>query len=264
MIRFIRWAVLVTLLAGCATEPSSVRESQPLQLQDVHSVAFLADIKDQVFGTRLSGLFMKPTEDFQTDWNSDAVLGASLAKAMAMADSGRKFEAISVDRLQLQETIPFDSLDAAFSRLSQEMSRANPESSADIHLIALHVPVDPVPRPIAGAQLRMMGQGLIGLMWELGTSYKQSYVVRVNSDLNAIAWGKAQCIVVYALAVVDAHSHKVMRKLYPRWAEHPLPKDFWIGDYQSLSPERRDLLRNACLDALTSSVEDDLRKMGLR
>jgi hypothetical protein len=110
----------------------------------------------------------------------------------------------------------------------------------------------------------MVGQGLIGLMWELGTTYKQSYVVRINSDLNAIAWGKAQCIIVYALAAVDARSHKVIQELYPRWAEHPLPDDFWIGDYQSLSPERKDLLRSACLDALTSSVEDDLRKMGLR
>lgn len=262
MMRFVCWAVFMALLAGCATEPWSVPESKSLQLQDAHSVALLADIKDQVFGTRLSGLFMKPTADFQTGWNSDQMLGESLAKAMA--GSGRKFETVPVERIQFQETIRFDSLDAAFSQLSQEMSRASPESSPDIHLVVLHVPVDPVPHPIAAAKVRMVGQGLIGLMWELGTTYKQSYVVRINSDLNAIAWGKAQCIIVYALAAVDAHSHKVIQKLYPRWAEHPLPDDFWIGDYQSLSPERKDLLRSACLDALTSSVEDDLRKMGLR
>ena len=252
----------MALLAGCATEPSSVPESKSLQLHDAHSVALLADIRDQVFGTRLSGLFMKPTADFQTGWNSDQILAESLAKAMA--GSGRKFETVPVERIQFQETIRFDSLDAAFSQLSREMSRASPESSPDIHLVVLHVPVDPVPHPLAGAKLRMVGQGLIGLMWELGTTYKQSYVVRVNSDLNAIAWGKAQCIIVYTLAAVDARSHKVIQKLYPRWAEHPLPDDFWIGDYQSLSPERKALLRNACMDALTSSVEDDLRKMGLR
>jgi len=252
----------MALLAGCATKPSAVPESKCLQLQDAHTVALLADIKDQVFGTRLSGLFMKPTADFQTGWKSDQALGESLAKVMA--GSGRKFEAVPADRIQFQETIRFDSLDAAFSRLSEEMSRASPESGADIHLVVLHVPVDPVPHPIAGAKVRMVGQGLIGLMWELGTTYKQSYVVRINSDLNAIAWGKAQCIIVYALATVDAHSHKVIQKLYPRWAEHPLPDDFWIGDYQSLPPERKDLLRNACLDALTSSVQDDLREMGLR
>ena len=212
----------MALLAGCATEPSSVPESKSLQLHDAHSVALLADIRDQVFGTRLSGLFMKPTADFQTGWNSDQILAESLAKAMA--GSGRKFETVPVERIQFQETIRFDSLDAAFSQLSREMSRASPESSPDIHLVVLHVPVDPVPHPLAGAKLRMVGQGLIGLMWELGTTYKQSYVVRVNSDLNAIAWGKAQCIIVYTLAAVDARSHKVIQKLYPRWAEHPLPE----------------------------------------
>jgi hypothetical protein len=94
--------------------------------------------------------------------------------------------------------------------------------------------------------------------------FVQSYVVRVNSGLNALSWGKVQCIIVYALAAVDPHSHKVIQKFNPRWADHPLPDDFWISDFQSLTPENRNLLRSSCLDGLTMAVEEDLGKMGFR
>ena len=262
MTRYTRLAILLAFLSGCASVSSSVPEGKRAQMQGAHSITFLADIKDQIFGTRLSGLFMKPTDDFQTDWRSNEVLGQTVTKNMT--SSGRKVDLVPMDRVQFKETIKFDSIDGAFSRVSLELSRANPQSIADIHLIVLHVPVDPVPHPIAGAQARMVGQGLIGLMWELGTTYKQSYVVRVNNDLNALSWGKAQCIIVYALAAVDAHSHEVIQKFYPRWVDHPLPDDFWISDFQSLTPEKKNLLRNSCLDGLTMAVEEDLRKMGLR
>jgi hypothetical protein len=205
---------------------------------------------------------MKRTEEFKTDWKSDEVVGEAVARNMA--SSGRTIELVPMDRLKFGGTIKFSSIDDAFSGLSRELSVANPQSTADIHLIMLHVPVDAVPHPIAGAQARMVGQGLIGLMWELGTTYRQSFVVRVNNDINAIAWGKVQCIVVYALAAVDAHSHKVIEKVYPRWADHPLPDDFWISDFASLTAENETILRNSCMDGLTTAVEEDLRKMGLR
>ena len=181
-----------------------------------------------------------------------------------MARAGRKVDLVPIDSIQFRGTIKFDSIDDALSSLSRELSLANPQSNADIHLILLHVPVDSVPHPLTGAQARMIGQGVIGLMWELGTRYKQSYVVRVNNALNAISWGKVQCIIVYALAAMDAHSHKVIQKFYPRWVDHPLPDDFWISDFQSLNPENKDILRDSCLDGLTTAVEEDLREMGLR
>lgn len=262
MTQYTYLAILLAFLSGCASVSSSVPEEKLAQMQSARSITFLADIKDQIFGTRLSGLFMKPTEDFQTDWKSNEVLGETLTKNMT--SSGRKVDLVPMDRIQFKGTIKFDSIDDAFSSLSRELSLANPQSNADIHLIMLHVPVDPVPHPITGAQARIVGQGLIGLMWELGTTYKQSYVVRVNNALNAISWGKAQCIIVYALAAVDAHSHEVIQKFYPRWVDHPLPDDFWISDFQSLTPENKNILRNSCLDGLMMAVGEDLRKMGFR
>jgi len=262
MARYTHSVILLAFLSGCASMPSSLSEEDLAEIRSARSITFLVDIKDEIFGTRLSGLFMKPTEAFETDWKSNAIVGETVTRNVT--SSGRKVDLVPMDRLQFKEAIKFSSIDDAFSGLSRELSLENPQSNADIHLIMLHVPVDPVPHPIKGAQARMVGQGLVGLMWELGTTYKQSFVVRVNSDINAIAWGKVQCIIVYALAAVDGHSHKVIHKFYPRWAEHPLPDDFWISDLQSLTPENKSILRNSCLDALTMAVEEDLGKMGLR
>lgn len=256
------YLILLAFISGCAATPSSVPAEKIAHMQNARSITFLADIKDQIFGTRLSGLLMKSTEDFQTDWNSNEVLGATITKNMM--NVGRKVDLVHIDRIQFKGTIKFDSIDDAFSSLSRELSLANPQSDADIHLILLHVPVDSVPHPITGAKGRMIGQGVIGLMLELGSKYKQSYVVRVNNAVNAISWGKVQCIIVYALAAVDAHSHEVIQKFYPRWVDHPLPDDFWISDFKSLTPEDKNILRDSCLDGLTTAVEDDLQKMGLR
>lgn len=262
MRQYIPLIFLLALLTGCASVTSSISQENLAEIRSARSITVLVDIKDEIFGTRLSGLFMKPTEEFQTDWKSNDIIGKTIASNMT--SMGRKVELVPMDRLQFSGTIEFSSIGDAFSGLSRELSQKNPKSDADIHLIMLHVPVDAVPRPITGAQARMVGQGLIGLMWELGTTYKQSFVVRVNSDINAIAWGKAQCIVVYALAAVDAHSHKVVQQLYPRWVDHPLPDDFWISDFQSLTPKDKDILHSSCLGGLTMSVKEDLRKMGLR
>jgi len=262
MMRYTHLVILLALLSGCASAPSSVSEEDLAKIKSARSITFLVDIKDKIFGTRLSGLLMKPTEEVKTDWKSNEVVGETVTREITA--SGRKVDLVPVDRLQFKGPIEFSSIDDAFSGLSRELSLENPQSDADIHLILLHVPVDPVPRPITGAQARMAGQGLVGLMWELGTTYKQDFVVRVNNKINAIAWGKVQCIVVYALAAVDAHTHKVIQQFYPRWADHPLPDDFWIADFQSLTPENRNVLRNSCLDGLTTAVEEDLGKLGLR
>ena len=260
--RYVLLVVLLEVLSGCTSTSSLVPGEKQARIQSAHSIVFLSDIDDRIFGTRLSGLFMKPTDDFQTGWNSNEILGETVARNLTR--SGRKIDVVPMEHVQFREDIRFDSINAAFSGISRELSRANPQSDADIHLILLHVPVDPVPHPVTGANLRMIGQGMIGLMWELGTTYKRSYVVRVNSDLNAIAWGKAQCIIVYALAAIDAHTHEVIQRIYPRWAEHPLPDDFWISDFQSLGQDDRNILRNSCLEGLTMAVEEDLGKLGLR
>jgi len=262
MSRYVLLVVLLAVLSGCASTSSPVTGEKLAQVEGAKSIVFLPDINDRVFGTRLSGLFMKPTDDFQTDWKSNAYLGEAVVGDLEL--SGRRVEFVPMEQLQFSEAVRFDSINAAFTGISRELSRTNPQSDADIHLILLQVPVDAVPHAVAGSSLRMIGQGVIGLMWELGTTYKRSYVVRVNSDLNAIAWGKAQCIVVYALAAVDAHSHEVIHKIYPRWADHPLPDDFWISDFQSLSQDDRDILRNSCLDGLTTAVKEDLGRLGLR
>ena len=237
------------------------REEPAADLKSVRSITFLPDIKDRVFGTRLSGLFMKPTDNFATDWRSNEVVAAMLEAKLASPE--RRLDVASMDQLQRLESVNFDSMDKAFSHLSEQLSLANPEPDVDLHLIMLHIPVDPVPRPVTGAKLRMFGEGLIGLAWEASTKYKQSYVVRLNSALNAKAWGKVQCILVYSLAVVDARSHEVIQKLHPRWADHPLPDDFWIEDFDSLPQESKDVLRDSCLSALTQAVAQDLRKLGL-
>ena len=254
--------ILPALLSLCATVPALAREETNVDLANARAVTFLPDIKDRVFGSRLSGLFMKPTDTFQTDWQSNAVLAAKVTEQLT--NPQRRIDVVSIEQVQSTEAIDFDSVDDAFAHFSRQLSILKPESDADIHLIMLHVPVDPVPRPVTGAKLRMLGEGLIGLAWEAGTKYKQSYVVRLNSSLNATMWGKVQCIVVYSLAAVDARSHKVIRKFHPRWVDHPLPDDFWIADFASLPPESKEVLRNSCLSGLTSALEEDLQKLGLK
>jgi hypothetical protein len=254
--------ILSALLSLCATVPALADDAARVDLANARSITFLPDIKDRVFGSRLSGLFMKPTDTFQTDWRSNSALGAKITERLA--NPQRRIDVVSIEQMQRLETINFDSVDDAFSNLSRQLSLLNPESDADVHLILLHVPVDPVPRPVTGAKLRMFGEGLLGVAWEAGTKYKQSYVVRLNSSLNAKMWGKVQCIVVYSLAAVDARSHKVIKKFHPRWADHPLPDDFWIADFESLPPESAEMLRDSCLAGLTQAFEEDLQKLGLQ
>ena len=254
--------ILAILVAVGASVPAVAREEAKIDFAATKSITLMSDLKDRVFGTRLSGLFMKPTETFRTDWQSNDVLAAKAAELLTSPE--RRVDVVRMDQVQLSEGIDFDSIEAAFRHFSRQMTLANPGTDADLHLIILHVPVDPVPRPVTGARLRMFGEGLIGLAWEAGTKYRQSYVVRLNSSLNAKMWGKVQCIVVYSLAAVDARSHEVIRKFHPRWVDHPLPDDFWIGDFEALPPESKDLLRDSCLSGLTKAFEEDLRKLGLQ
>lgn len=255
-------ALLATVLVLCASPQAVAGEKDESDLSQMQSITVLSDMRDRIFGTRLSGLFMKPTETFNTDWHTNDVVAATVTGSLA--GSGRRTDVVPMDRLQRPQSVDFDSIDQVFTELSRQLSLADPQSGADLHLILLHVPVDPVPRPVTGARLRMFGEGVIGLAWEAGTKYRPSYVVRVNSGLNAKAYGKAQCIVVYSLAAVDAHTHEVVRKFHPRWVEHPLPDDFWIEDFESLPPERKELLRESCIAGLTDALVRDLRKLGLR
>jgi hypothetical protein len=260
--RHLVFVILSALLPLCAAVPALADEDTKADVANARSITFLSDIKDRVFGSRLSGLFMKPTETFQTDWRSNSALGATVTEKLTNPE--RRIAVVSIEQMQHLEAINFDSVDDAFSHLSRQLSLVNPEFDADIHLILLHVPVDPVPRPVTGAKLRMFSEGLLGVAWEASTKYKQSYVVRLNSSLNAKLWGKVQCIVVYSLAAVDARSHKVIKKFHPRWVDHPLPDDFWIADFESLPPESKDMLRDFCLSGLTQALEKDLQKLGLQ
>ncbi len=263
MFRYQAVALLCAIfLTGCETlSEQHPTEEQKDRLRSAQSIKIVVDIKDQIFGTRLSGMFMKPTDDIQTDWNTNKILSERLIAKLSQ--EGRNIYDVPIDTIETVDTTGNKSVNDALSKVSRAVSASSPEFDADIHFIVSHVPVDPVPRPITGSGMGMVSQGLVGIFWEVSTKYKPSYVVRVNSGLNAKAWGKAQCIVVYSIAVVDANTHQVIHKLHPRWTDNPLPDDFWIEDYQSLSADSKNVLRKSCWDALNTAIDEDLIAMGL-
>ena len=220
------------------------------------------DLKDQVFGTRLDGLFMKPTKTYATGWNSNGVAINQIKRQLAA--SGIAVKSIKYSRLRLPGGKRSRSMNAALGDISKAMSAAHPGNPADVHIIISHVPVDPVPRPARNPALGLLSGGAIDLLWSSSQTYKQSYVVRSNVGMNASMWGKVQCIVVYSIAIVDAKTHKVRTKKHPRWTEAALPDDFWIQNYRSLAASKRSVLKKSCLSALLSGISQDLRAFGYR
>ncbi|QUD89126.1 hypothetical protein [Phenylobacterium montanum] len=263
--RFLAVVILAATVAAAGTRAAAAQASaesaSPREgLAAAKSFALVADLKDQVFGTRAEGIMQKATPLFATDWRSNEEFTGLVARTLE-ADGKRAEAAPTVENLTAQ-TERGSPDDEALGKLSSAVSQAHPDMDVDVHLLVLMLPVDRYGREYRPGSY-FLGGGLLGLLSHESETFRPAYVVRVNDSMSASDWGRVECTIAYTVVAIDAKSHKVIAKAENQLTHGKLPDRFWIGDYSSLAEEDKSVLHRSCVDGLVSAVTASLRKLGV-